>query len=162
MSNLLTDIEQAKDNIQVWKTWSYCQLIGCPHSHLSTVRHSLTKSYNPQPVQMTPTIGIKKSILSSSWIVESVTLSRNRDAATEFSKSQKIAKAYSYTLSFSILHNELTDIARCGEIQEWAQGKKKKQPEVKILGDYCWRKYNIPPPQKKTCIENLRSPIPGK
>ena len=21
--------------------------------------------------------------------------------------------------------------------------EKKKQPEVKILGDYCWRKYNI-------------------
>ena len=31
--------------------------------------------------------------------------------------------------------------------QGWAQGKKKK-PEVKILGDYCWRKYNIIHPKK--------------
>ena len=31
--------------------------------------------------------------------------------------------------------------------QGWAQGKKKK-PEVQILGDYCWRKYNIFYPKK--------------
>ena len=32
-------------------------------------------------------------------------------------------------------------------LQGWAQGEKKK-PEVKILVDYCWRKYNIFHPKK--------------
>ena len=42
-------------------------------------------------------------------------------------------------------------------------GKGKKKPEVKILDDYCWRKYNIFH-QKKilNSDQNLRSPIPGE
>ena len=41
-------------------------------------------------------------------------------------------------------------------------GKEKKKPAVKILGDYCFRKYNIFHPQKNlNSGKNLRSPIPG-
>ena len=49
-------------------------------------------------------------------------------------------------------------------IQGWAQGKKKKKPDVKIVGDYLLKKIEYFPPWKckKNNLnsgKNLRSPI---